>query len=103
MGWCAIRADLVCWYAWTGYHSFWSIDARRLSAHTPTEHVAAKAVDRIPPILHNIHGDGHSWRDNSISKEKVFDVNGRIGRGSSDVWEVTKGKLNKAVEDGLLK
>jgi len=24
LGWCAIRADLVCWYAWTGYHSFWS-------------------------------------------------------------------------------
>ena len=66
MGWCAIRADLVCnrseaemdrskatcpvgvpegiKYAWTGYHSFWSIDARRLSAHTPAEHVAVAPV-----------------------------------------------------------
>lgn len=63
----------------------------------------AKSIDRIPPILHNLHGDGHSWRDNDISKEKVFDVNSRIGIGSIDVWKVIKGKLNKAVEEGLLK
>ena len=47
LGWCAIRADLVCLVClvcvdW--YHSFLSIDVRRLSAHTPAEHVAVAPV-----------------------------------------------------------
>jgi len=28
----------------------------------------AKAVDRIPPMLHNLHGDGHSSRTHGIFK-----------------------------------
>lgn len=32
----------------------------------------AKAVDRIPPLLHNINDNGHGWKKNNISKEKVF-------------------------------
>lgn len=32
----------------------------------------AQAIDRIPPLLHNLHGEGHSWRDNNVSKDKVF-------------------------------
>lgn len=63
----------------------------------------AKAIDRIPPILHNIYGNGNSWLENSIPKEKVFAVNSRISTGSPDVWEVIKDKLNEAVKNGLLK
>ncbi len=62
----------------------------------------AKSIDRIPPILQNLHGDGHSWKKYSIRKEKVFEVNSRIDQGSDGVWNVIKAKLNKAVEDGLL-
>ncbi len=62
----------------------------------------AKAIDRIPPVLHNLYGAGNSWRENNISKDKVFAVNSRIGEGSSEVWKVLREKLNKAVEDGLL-
>ncbi|MEM7792764.1 MAG: HD domain-containing protein [Verrucomicrobiota bacterium] len=45
----------------------------------------AKSIDRIPPLLHNIHGNGHSWKENSVSSEKVFEVNSRIEKGSSPV------------------
>lgn len=38
----------------------------------------AKAIDRVPPLLHNLYGEGHSWRDNEVPKEKVFSVNRRI-------------------------
>lgn len=62
----------------------------------------AKAIDRIPPLLHNLYGAGNSWRENNIPKDKVFAVNSRIGEGSSEVWKVLREKLNKAVEDGLL-
>lgn len=62
----------------------------------------AKAIDRVPPILHNIHGKGNSWKDNNISKEQVFSVNSRINEGSSELWDTIKHKLNQAVEDEIL-
>lgn len=63
----------------------------------------AKAIDRLPPLLHNLNGNGHSWKDNNIPKEKVFDLNSRIAKGSTALWDVLKGKLDKAVVDGILK
>jgi len=65
--------------------------------------VYAKAIDRIPPLLHNIHGEGHSWKTHNISKEQVFSVNSRIGKGSKQVWTSLEQKLEKAVSQGLLK
>ncbi len=63
----------------------------------------ARAIDRIPPILHNIHGEGHSWNTHNISKKKVFSVNSRIKEGSESVWSFVKKELNKAVAQGILK
>ena len=65
--------------------------------------IYARAIDRIPPLLHNLHGDGHSWKDNNVPKEKVFDLNSRIAKGSKDIWHVLEGKLKEAVDTGLLK
>ncbi len=62
----------------------------------------AKAIDRVPPLLHNIYGGGHSWKDNNVPKEKVFDLNSRIAKGSNELWDILKNKLNKAVDDGIL-
>ena len=63
----------------------------------------AKAIDRVPPLLHNLHGGGHSWKDNKISKEKVLSLNSRIAKGSKKLWASLQQKLEKAVENGLLK
>ena len=63
----------------------------------------AKAIDRIPPLLHNLHGDGHSWKTYTISKERVFSVNSKIEEGLAEVWEVLKEKLQDAVSLGILK
>ncbi len=62
----------------------------------------AKAVDRVPPLLHNIHGDGHSWKAHGITKDKVFSVNQRIENGSEALWSVMRGKLEAAIDDGIL-
>jgi len=62
----------------------------------------AKAIDRVPPILHNLYGAGHSWKENKIPKEKVFKLNSRIAKGSEPLWELLEEKLNKAVEAGIL-
>ena len=63
----------------------------------------AKAIDRLPPLLHNIHGDGHSWRKHDVSKEHVFSLNQRIELGSKDLWVVVRKKLEEAVNNGILK
>lgn len=63
----------------------------------------AKAIDRIPPLLHNLHGNGHSWQENNISAEKVLSVNARIELAGEDIWKVIKKKLEQAISDGILK
>ncbi len=64
----------------------------------------AKAIDRIPPLLHNIHGNGHSWKEHQVPKEKVFELNKRhINHGSHQLWDIIEQKLEQAVDDGLLK
>lgn len=62
----------------------------------------AKAIDRVPPLLHNIHGDGHSWRAHGVTKEKVFSVNQRIEAGSKELWSVMRDKLEDAADAGIL-
>jgi 5'-deoxynucleotidase YfbR-like HD superfamily hydrolase len=63
----------------------------------------AKAVDRVPPLLHNLYDNGHSWQKHNVPKEKVFALNSRIASGSNDLWSVIEAKLNTAVETGILK
>lgn len=63
----------------------------------------AKAIDRVPPLLHNLHDEGHSWKAHGVTKEQVFSVNQRIEAGSKDLWSVIREKLDGAVEAGLLK
>lgn len=63
----------------------------------------AKAIDRVPPLLHNLHGEGHSWKTHKVPKEKVFALNSRIGEGSQALWEVIEKQLEGAVSSGLLK
>ena len=63
----------------------------------------ARAIDRVPPLLHNLHGSGHSWNENNVSKDMVFSLNSRINEGSQKLWEVMEAKLKEAVSNGILK
>lgn len=66
------------------------------------EAIYARAIDRIPPLLQNLHGHGHSWREHSIPLEKILVVNSRIGKGSDKLWDVMREKIESAVRNGLL-
>lgn len=63
----------------------------------------ARAIDRIPPLLHNLNGGGHSWNEHNISSEQVLAVNSRINDGSTSVWKVIKSKLEDAFSNGIIK
>jgi putative hydrolase of HD superfamily len=71
------------------------------AARTP-EARYAKAIDRIPPLLHNLHGEGHSWREHAIPAEKVYALNSKIQDGSQAAWDVLKRELDDAVSRGIL-
>ncbi len=76
---------------------------REFEAGNTPESKFAKAVDRVPPLLHNIHDNGHGWKKNNISKEKVFALNSiRISAGSDELWGAVETRLNQAVDDGVL-
>ncbi|WP_076589396.1 HD domain-containing protein [Vibrio ostreicida] len=63
----------------------------------------AKAIDRIPPLLHNIHGAGHGWKKHKVTKEKVLALNGeRIAAASPEIWAVVEAKLQQAIAEGVL-
>ena len=63
----------------------------------------AKAIDRVPPLLQNIHDDGHGWKKNGIVKEQVFALNSdRISAGSTLLWDAIEKQLQKAAESGAL-
>ena len=72
------------------------------SGDTPDSRFA-KSIDRVPPLLHNIHGNGLSWEENGIKKDQVFTVNKRIEKGSEELWAVIEKQLECAVNDGILK
>lgn len=63
----------------------------------------AKAIDRIPPLLHNIYGNGHSWKEHNIRKDMILSLNEKhIKRGSKRIWEHMENKLEKAISNGIL-
>ena len=72
------------------------------SGETPDSKFA-RAVDRVPPLLHNLYSEGHTWKKHNITKEQVFSVNSRINEGSRELWQSIKLKLEEAVEKGILK
>lgn len=63
----------------------------------------AKAIDRVPSLLQNLKGKGHTWKKHNIPKEQVFSINSRIDKGSSELWNALKSQLEKAVDEGVLK
>ena len=81
------------------YMALW----QEFEAGETAESKYARAIDRVPPLLHNLHGGGHSWAENSVPKEKVFSLNRRIEEGSQALWKVMSEKLEEAVSDGILK
>ena len=81
------------------YMALW----REFEAGESADSKYAKAIDRVPPLLHNLNGDGHSWKKHNISKEQVFALNKRIEKGSVPLWLVLEGLLNDAVDAKILK
>lgn len=77
---------------WLEYEAGSSADAR-----------FAGALDRILPILQNLHNEGQSWRENRISLEQVLTRNALVGESWPELWQHVVSHLYSAQEKGWLR
>ncbi len=68
---------------------------------TPDAKFAA-GLDRIMPILHNYHTEGHSWRKHGIARSQVLARNGHTAAGSEVLWEYILTVIDDATAKGYL-
>jgi putative hydrolase of HD superfamily len=59
----------------------------------------AKAVDRLLPVLQNIHNSGQSWMNHGISIEQVLQKNAGIADLNDDLWQWVKGEVTQTFND----
>jgi putative hydrolases of HD superfamily len=61
----------------------------------------ARALDRVQPILQNVHSHGVTWRENGITPARVRELNGPIIRDASPaLWEHIEKLIAQAEADG---
>jgi putative hydrolase of HD superfamily len=62
----------------------------------------AAALDRLMPVLHNVHTGGRSWREHGITADRVIARNSRMSEGSETLWEYARSLIEAAVAKGHL-
>jgi len=62
----------------------------------------ATALDRLMPVLHNVHTEGRSWREHGITADRVIARNARMSEGSEALWEYARSLIEAAVAKGHL-
>ncbi|MEY8710036.1 HD domain-containing protein [Mangrovibacter phragmitis] len=63
----------------------------------------AGALDRVLPVLQNLHNEGQSWQENQVRLEQVLSRNTCVGNVWPDLWEHVKTQLYAAHEKGWLR
>lgn len=72
-------------------------EARR----TPEARYAA-ALDRLQPLLHNIHTEGRAWREHGVTSDQVLKRNRHVAEGAPQLWRFAEGLIRDAVRKGHL-
>jgi putative hydrolases of HD superfamily len=62
----------------------------------------AHAIDRLEPVMQNYVDDGFTWKQHSITADKVYNVNRKIQDGSRYLWEFAKRIIDESVASGNL-
>jgi putative hydrolase of HD superfamily len=62
----------------------------------------AKAMDRLQPVLLNLHSDGGSWKKHGVGLAQIRKVNGRVADGAPALWEWCERELAKALASGVI-
>jgi putative hydrolase of HD superfamily len=68
---------------------------------TPEARFAA-AIDRTQALLQNLRTNGAAWREHGIVSSQVFALNEQIGLGAPALWAEIRGRIERAVHEGVL-
>ncbi|MFC4991297.1 HD domain-containing protein [Rubritalea tangerina] len=72
-------------------------------AEESTEAQFAAALDRMIPMLHNLHTHGRAWLENHVTLQQVLDKNQhKISRANPTLWNYLEPQLLKAKSLGWL-
>lgn len=63
----------------------------------------AGALDRVLPILLNLHNEGQSWRENNVTLRQVLERNAKVGETLPELWQHVVTQLHAAYEKGWLR
>ncbi|PHM56723.1 HD domain-containing protein [Xenorhabdus sp. KK7.4] len=63
----------------------------------------AKMLDRVMPVLMNLHNNGQSWVENGIRFEQAFNLLSFISESYPEFWQYLLPQLEAAREKGWLK
>ena len=80
------------------YRALWE----EFEAGDSKEAIFAKTIDRMHPMLLNYLAEGKAWHDHGVTAEDVRRVNGRIERGSEQLWQFAESLIEECVEKGWL-
>ena len=85
-----LPADQACEYTalWDEFEARGSSDAK-----------FAAALDRLMPVLHNIHSQKSAWDEHGVTLEQVLERNRHIADGSEPLWEFAEKLIRKAFAD----
>ena len=62
----------------------------------------ANALDRVMPILLNLHNNGQSWVENNIRLEQVLSRNDFVEQVFPELWQYLLPQLKQAKQNGWL-
>lgn len=63
----------------------------------------AAALDRIQPLIHNYHTNGHTWKLYNVPYDKVIGRNKPVEEASPVLWEYIREILDDSIKKGYLK
>lgn len=56
--------------------------------------IFAAALDRLIPLIHNIHTKGRAWKELGIKHSQVMAKNNKIAKASPELWNWVKGEID---------
>lgn len=59
----------------------------------------AKAVDRLLPVLQNIHNKGQSWKSHGVTVEQILKKNAGIADLNEELWHWVKQEVVKTLAE----
>jgi putative hydrolase of HD superfamily len=72
-------------------------------AGTTPEAKLAQGLDRLQPILQNLHTGGASWRRHHVTKAQVLQRNNKIGETMPEIWAHLVRQLDQAAAQGFFR